>query len=53
LETVNEKLRTDEVNNKLVLIIDAREQTVWQLAALGDNTELKQEMVNQQTVGFR
>jgi len=39
MDCANEKLTTDEVNNKLLLAIDPREQTAWHLAALGSNTE--------------
>ena len=39
LECANEKLETDEINNKLLLSKDRREQTIWIVAADESNTD--------------
>lgn len=39
MDYAKEKLTTDEVNNKLLLAIDTREQIAWHLAELGSNSE--------------
>jgi len=44
LECVNGKLTIDEVNNKLLLDIDPREQIIWHVAADEGNIDLLQKM---------
>jgi len=40
LECANEKLKADEINNRLLLSKDRREQTVWHVAADESNTDI-------------
>ena len=40
LECANEKLKSDEINNRLLLSKDRREQTVWNVAADESNTDI-------------
>jgi len=39
LQCANEKLKADEINNRLLLSKDRREQTVWHVAADESNTD--------------
>jgi len=44
LQFANEKLTTEEVNNKLLLTIYPREHTIWHVAEDESNTDMFQEM---------